>query len=80
MSDLAIASTPTVAKRFREYGAEHVQLIENYVPDAALEASAPSNGGTIVAGWLAGNEHHVDMERLPLREQFERCSSRIRSS
>jgi hypothetical protein len=73
MADLSIASTPTVAERFREYGAEHVQVIENYVPDAALDASAPPNGGTIVAGWLAGNEHHVDIERLPLREQFERA-------
>jgi hypothetical protein len=72
MADLAIASTPTVAERFREYGGEHVMVIENYCPDAALTASAPPNGSTLVAGWLAGNEHHVDIERLPLREQFER--------
>jgi hypothetical protein len=76
MSDLAIASTPTVAQRFREYGGEHVQVIENYVPDAALDASAPPNGDTVVAGWLAGNEHHVDMERLPLGDQFERLLER----
>lgn len=72
LADLAIASSTPISERFREYGAEHVQVIENYVPDAALEASAPPNGGTVVAGWLAGNEHHVDMERLPLRAQFER--------
>lgn len=72
MADLSIASSPRVAERFREYGAEHVQVIENYCPDDALEASAPPNGGTVVAGWLAGNEHHVDIERMPLREQFER--------
>jgi hypothetical protein len=72
LSDLAIASSPQIAERFREYGAEHVVTIENYVPDAALHASAPPNGDIIVAGWLAGNEHHVDMERMPLRAQFER--------
>jgi hypothetical protein len=72
LSDLAIATSPPIAERFREYGAEHVQVIENYVPDGALNASAPSNGSRVVAGWLAGNEHHVDMERMPLRETFER--------
>ena len=73
MADLSIAASPAIAERFREYGAEHVQVIENYCPDAALGASAPSNGDTVVAGWLAGNEHHVDIERMPLREQFERA-------
>lgn len=72
MADLAIASSQQIADRFREYGAEHVALIENYCPDGALEATAPPNGSTVVAGWLAGNEHHVDIERMPLREQFER--------
>jgi hypothetical protein len=76
MVDLSIASTPTVARRFEEYGAQHVQVIENYVPDEAMNASAPSNNGTIVAGWLAGNEHHVDIERMPLREQFEAALDR----
>lgn len=72
MADLTIASSEPIAERFREYGAEHVVVIENYCPNAALEATAPPNGATVVAGWLAGNEHHVDIERMPLREQFER--------
>jgi glycosyltransferase involved in cell wall biosynthesis len=71
LADLAIASTPKVAARFREYGAERVQVIENYVRDDALSVSAPPNGEQIVVGWLAGNEHHIDIERLPLRQQFE---------
>ncbi|HEX4806904.1 MAG TPA: hypothetical protein VFU94_13480 [Conexibacter sp.] len=73
MADLTIATTPQIADRFRAYGAEHVQVIQNYCPDVALTASAPPNRDTIVAGWLAGNEHHVDIERMPLREQFERA-------
>jgi len=72
LADVAIASSEPIAERFREYGAEHVQVIENYCPDSALDASAPPHGKTVIAGWLAGNEHHVDIERLPLREQFER--------
>ena len=73
LADLAIAASPAIAERFREYGAEHVELIENYVPDAALRASAPSNGDRVVAGWLAGNEHHLDIDRLPLREDWGRA-------
>ncbi|HMJ01302.1 MAG TPA: hypothetical protein VK506_00075 [Conexibacter sp.] len=70
LADLATAPSRVVIERFREYGAEHVQLIENCVPDAALNASAPPNGDHVVAGWLAGQEHHVDVERLPLRDQL----------
>lgn len=72
LADLAIASSPPVAERFREYGAAHVRLIENYVPDAALSVSGPPSREWLVAGWLAGQEHHVDIEQLPLREAFER--------
>jgi glycosyltransferase involved in cell wall biosynthesis len=72
-TDLAIAASVPIAERFREYGAQHVEQIENYVPDAVLNASAPSNGDRIVAGWLAGNEHHLDIERLPLHEQLGRA-------
>lgn len=72
LADLSIATSPKIAERFREYGGEHVEVIENFVPDAALSASAPPNRSAVVAGWLAGNEHHLDIERMPLREQFER--------
>jgi hypothetical protein len=72
-ADLAIAASVPIAERFREYGAAHVEQIENYVPDAVLKASAPPNGDRVVAGWLAGNEHHLDVSRLPLREEVERA-------
>jgi len=69
-ADLAIASSDPIAERFREYGAAHVETIENFVQPGSLLARAPSNGDVVVAGWLAGNEHHIDIERMPLREQF----------
>ncbi len=72
-ADLAIAASAPIAERFREYGAQRVVQIENYVPDAALEASAPPNGDRVVAGWLAGSEHHLDVERMPLRDEIGRA-------
>jgi glycosyltransferase involved in cell wall biosynthesis len=73
MADIVTVPTPLLIDRYREqFGAARVEVIENYVPDAALSARAPSNGQDVVVGWLAGNEHHIDAERLPLRETFER--------
>jgi glycosyltransferase involved in cell wall biosynthesis len=72
LADLTTAPSTLVVDRFREYGAKHAQVLENYVSDAALDASAPPHGDRVVAGWLAGSEHHLDVERLPLREAFGR--------
>jgi hypothetical protein len=72
-ADLATAASQPIAERFREYGAEHVRVIENYVPDATLSTTAPPNGDAIVAGWVAGQEHHIDVERLPLAESVGRA-------
>jgi len=72
MADLVTSPSEVVAQRFREYGAQHVQVIENYVPDATLRASAPSNGEDVVIGWLAGTEHHLDVKRVPVSDALGR--------
>jgi hypothetical protein len=71
-ADLVTAPSPVVAERLREYGAQHVQVIENYVPDATLNAGAPPNGDDVVIGWLAGTEHHLDVKRVPVSEAMGR--------
>jgi glycosyltransferase involved in cell wall biosynthesis len=72
MADLVTSPSEIVAQRFREYGARHAQVIENYVPDATLRASAPSNGEDVVIGWLAGTEHHLDVKRVPVSDALGR--------
>jgi len=72
-ADLAIAASEPIAARFAEYGAAHVLQIENYVRDEVLETGAAPKRAGVVAGWLAGSEHHVDVERLPLREALGRA-------
>jgi glycosyltransferase involved in cell wall biosynthesis len=71
-ADLVTTPSTTVAERFREYGGAHVQVIENYCPDRALSASAPPHGDDVIVGWLAGSEHHVDVERVPIRDAVGR--------
>jgi glycosyltransferase involved in cell wall biosynthesis len=72
MADLVTTPSAVVAERFREYGAEHVQVIENYVPDDTLRASAPPNGEDVVVGWLAGTEHHLDVRAVPIADALGR--------
>jgi glycosyltransferase involved in cell wall biosynthesis len=73
LADLVTVTNPRLAERYREdYGAAHVEVLENYVQDASLRATAPPNGEGVVFGWLAGNEHHLDVERVPIRDAFGR--------
>ncbi len=71
-SDLVTTPSARIAERYRELGAEHVQVIENYVPDTALTASAPPHGSDVIVGWLAGNEHHLDVRRVAIRDAVGR--------
>nr|WP_246344777.1 glycosyltransferase [Conexibacter arvalis] len=49
-------------------GAARVEVIENYVRDeAAASGSKRPADGRVVVGWVAGKEHHLDVERLPIR-------------
>ncbi|MGO9197582.1 MAG: glycosyltransferase [Acidimicrobiales bacterium] len=67
----ALVTTPsdTLADRYRRAGAEHVEVIENYLPREFLAARRRDHFGVVV-GWIAGLEHSVDASRLGLREVF----------
>jgi glycosyltransferase involved in cell wall biosynthesis len=71
-ADLATAPSRALVERLRHYGAAHVELIENHVPDQFLRARGgrPHDGVTI--GWIAGLEHQLDVERLPIRAVLQR--------
>ena len=71
-ADLVTTPSARLAERFGEFGAEHVQLIENYVRDELLETRARPGGDEIVIGWLAGTEHFMDIERVPIRDALAR--------
>lgn len=71
-ADLVSAPSRVILERFRGYGAERLELLENYVPDEVLRTSGASNGDRVVVGWVAGKEHHADVERMPLRDAVGR--------
>ncbi|HET6449071.1 MAG TPA: glycosyltransferase [Conexibacter sp.] len=71
LADLVTAPSATLVERLREYGATHAEVVENHVPDQfVLRARPPREGVTI--GWIAGLEHAIDTERVPVREALQR--------
>jgi glycosyltransferase involved in cell wall biosynthesis len=71
-SDLVSTPSALLAERFREQGAQHVLQLENYVRDEVLRMRRVPDGDEVVFGWVAGLEHHLDIERLPIRDAIQR--------
>jgi glycosyltransferase involved in cell wall biosynthesis len=70
-TDLVTTPSELLAERLRELGAPLAEVIENYVPDHFAGATRPERGG-ITIGWVAGLEHAMDVERLPIRDALQR--------
>jgi Glycosyl transferase 4-like domain/Glycosyl transferases group 1 len=71
IADLVTAPSSALAARLREYGAPHAAVIENHVPDQFVLRSRPPREGLTI-GWIAGLEHQLDVERIPIREVLQR--------
>ncbi len=70
-TDLVTAPSATLAARLRELGAPATEVVENYLIDELPEPDRrPHQGLTI--GWVAGLEHQMDLERLPIRAVLQR--------
>lgn len=71
LADLVTAPSAGLAERLRTLGAEPVEVIENYLPDQFLSVDRrPHQGVTI--GWIAGLEHQLDVDQLPIRAALQR--------
>jgi hypothetical protein len=68
--DLVTTTNPILADSFREGGAPQVEVIENYVVDDLI-GSQPRGAGVRV-GWVAGDEHRLDLERIPVTAALQR--------
>ncbi len=71
LADLVTAPSAHLASRLREYGARHAEVIENCVPDQFVMRTRPPRAGVTI-GWIAGLEHQIDAERVPIREALQR--------
>jgi hypothetical protein len=71
VADLVTAPSRALGERLREYGAPHVEVVENHVPDQFVLRSRPPRDGVTI-GWIAGLEHQLDVERIPIRATLQR--------
>jgi glycosyltransferase involved in cell wall biosynthesis len=71
VADLVTAPSRGLVERLREYGAPHAEVVENHVPDQFVLRSRPPRDGVTI-GWIAGLEHQLDAERIPIREALQR--------
>jgi glycosyltransferase involved in cell wall biosynthesis len=65
MTQLVTAPSAELAQRFADAGAPHTAVIENHVPDEFCAARGRPHTGVVI-GWIAGREHHVEIERVPI--------------
>ena len=70
-ADLATAPSAVLASRLGDWGASATDVIENHVPDLSLDARRRPHDGTTI-GWVAGGEHVVDVQRLPIVPALQR--------
>lgn len=61
---LVTTTSETLARVYRDAGAEHVAVIENYLPPEALDGRRRRRRREIVVGCVAANEHADDLAQL----------------
>ncbi|HEX5146002.1 MAG TPA: glycosyltransferase [Conexibacter sp.] len=71
VASLVTAPSRTLVERLREYGAPHAEVVENQLPDQFVLRSRPPRDGVTI-GWIAGLEHQLDAERIPVRDALGR--------
>lgn len=68
---MATAPNRTLAERLHGWGAPHADIVENHVPDQCVRPERRPHEGIII-GWIAGLEHTVDLEHLPIAGVLQR--------
>jgi hypothetical protein len=68
--DLVTAPSEHLAATFRDGGAAEARVIENYVIDELARHRAPRDALRI--GWVAGLEHRLDLEQVPIVPALQR--------
>jgi hypothetical protein len=65
-----VVTTPSrvLAEQYRAWGAEHVEVVENFLPGDYDVGDPPPPHSGVTIGWTAGEEHHYDMVQLGIRD------------
>jgi len=71
MANFVTTPSAGLAEHYRGTVSTEVRVIENFI-DAPTPRETPSRPEQIVVGWVANAEHRTDIERLGLRDIFQR--------
>jgi glycosyltransferase involved in cell wall biosynthesis len=71
LAHVVTTTSAVLAAQYREWGAEEVRVVENYLPDYYAAARPPRSEGVTI-GWVAAGEHLHDLRALGLRHTLER--------
>jgi hypothetical protein len=71
-SDLTTTPSGALADIYRTGGVENLAVIENHLDRSMFGFGRGSPHDGVVVGWIAGVEHRVDLERVPIVEALRR--------
>lgn len=72
LADVVTTPSPVLKEQYEAYGAQHVEIVENYLPDSFVGTEAPRPHIGIRIGWCGAGEHVVDRDELGLKETVGR--------
>jgi glycosyltransferase involved in cell wall biosynthesis len=70
IADVTTTPSEALAERYRAAGVDRVVVLENHLPREAFGFASKAKHEGIVVGWVAGREHRIDLERLPIASAF----------
>jgi len=71
LADVTTTPSELLAERYRAAGVEHVSVLENHLRRSFGFGSRSKHDGVVV-GWVAGREHRLDLERIPIADALRR--------
>jgi len=74
--DLVTTPSAHLAETFRAGGAREARVIENYVIDEFVARVDRPPRDELRIGWVAANEHRLDLEQLPIVDALQRLLDR----
>jgi glycosyltransferase involved in cell wall biosynthesis len=72
LADLTTTPSELLAERYRSEGAKNVAVIENHLARSMFGFASKSKHPGVVVGWVAGIEHKLDLERIPIASALKR--------
>jgi hypothetical protein len=71
LADVATTTTHLLAELYRLARVDNVVVVENHLQSDGRGFRAKSRDDGVLIGWVAGGEHGLDVERVPIVDAFE---------